>query len=235
LDYVMNYSLNGTNVNQMIDAGIYDVTVTLNAQNFVGSKTFKFTINKVAYAKSVINPVKIDVSSSSLMVSGLENVLLSIDNNNFFEETVNGLQSKTEYTVYVKVLEDKNHFTTTFNLGEFVTCPSAEFINQQIEILNEKELDFEDIDSIKQLIKEREQLSEKEQELLNDENYIQLKEKYDAYFNQIEQDIEEIRVVSHIVEFGQVKIIKRLSVALSGLCLGLVTLKKGRKKDESNI
>ena len=162
----------------------------------------------------------------------MNNILVSVDNVNFVSGTIIGLESKTEYPVYVQVLEDKNHKTTTFKLGDFETCPSAEFINEQIDIIISEELDLEDINQIKELLKDETKLSDIEKELLNDEKFGQLKEKYDEYFNQIEQEIEEVKIVSDIVDFGGAKTIKRISTTITALGAGIVLMKKGRKKDE---
>ena len=138
----------------------------------------------------------------------------------------------TQYLVYVKVLEDANHKTTTFDLGYFETCPSAEQINDEISNIISEDLDLNDINQVKELLKDCENLSEIEQALLNDEKMAQLIEKYEEYFNQIDQDVEEVKMTSNIVDFGEARMIQKLTTSITALGAGLVLLKKGRKKDE---
>ena len=233
-DYTLSYTINGDNIEEMVDAGTYLVTIELNTQNFKGTKSFEFTINKIDYDRSVLENIAVAISSNSFILSGINNISVSVNNTNFAENKIENLDSKTKYDVYVKVKEDKNHKTTSFLLGEFSTCASAEVLNEQIsEIINEQ-IVLTDINDIKELLKDCENLSESEQAILNDENYINLINQYENYFNNIEEDIEEVKIVSDIVDFGETGRIRKISTIFSVLGLGIVLIKKGKKKDEFN-
>lgn len=233
--YTLTYTTNNEEVSEMINAGVYKVKVELKTQNFKGTKTFDFVVNKIDYSEDVIKNVAVEIMSDSFIFSGLSNFEVSVDGNNFVKNKLENLESKTTYQVYIKVLESKNYKTTTFVLGEYTTCPSAENINEKAENIINKGVETGDIDDIKQLLQDYSDLTDSEELIIDEEMLNDLKEKYEEYFNQIEEEVEDVRIVSNIVDFNGNVRIKKLGVSLTSmLCVGALCLKKGKKKDEDN-
>ncbi|MBQ9795533.1 MAG: hypothetical protein IJW36_01040 [Clostridia bacterium] len=83
-------------------------------------------------------------------------------------------------------------------------------------------------------MKDYQNLSEIEQNLLNDENFLELQEKYEQYFNQIDSDIEEVKIVSDLVDFGGGIKLKKFTTSFAMLGVGMLFIKKRKKKDESD-
>ena len=233
-DYTLSYSINGESVDEMINAGTYQVKVRLNSQNYKGSKTFDFVVNKINFSETILTNIKVEISSDSFILSGLENISASVDNVNFNGSTIENLTSKTKYNVFVLIYEDENHKTTSFLLGEYSTCPSAEVINDKVEELIVDTISGNDIEEIKDILKDYQNLSEIEQNLLNDENFLELQEKYEQYFNQIDSDIEEVKIVSDLVDFGGGIKLKKFTTSFAMLGVGMLFIKKRKKKDESD-
>lgn len=231
LNCVLEYSFASEPVKQMIDAGTYSVKVKIDEQNFYGEKTFDFTIHKIDHSEKVLNALNVEISSNQFKILGLEGISVSVDNVNFNLNSVQNLNSKTAYDVYVIIPEDKNHKATKFMLGNYITCASANEINQQIEeIINEK-LNFEDVNDLKQLLKDCEELTSTEQEILNNEKYQEIIDKYNEYFESVEQDVVEVNVVSSIVDFGVSGRVRKITTMISVLGVGMLFV-KGKKKDE---
>ena len=96
---------------QLINAGIYTVTVTVTDPNYTGSKTFEFTINRAPHKAPVESDLKIEVTWNSVTVNHDEFIVqLSKDGNDpWVDTTMEGYEANTSYTLHVRFKEDDNH------------------------------------------------------------------------------------------------------------------------------
>lgn len=95
---------------QLINAGIYTVTVTATDPNYTGSKTFEFIIDKAPHKAPVESDLKIEVAWNSVTVTHDEfTVQLSKDGNDWVDTTMEGYDANSSYTLHVRFKEDANH------------------------------------------------------------------------------------------------------------------------------
>ena len=95
---------------QLINAGIYTVTVTATDPNYTGSKTFEFIIDKAPHKAPVESDLKIEVAWNSVTVNHDEFIVqLSKDGTDWVDTTMEGYEANTSYTLHVRFKEDANH------------------------------------------------------------------------------------------------------------------------------
>ena len=96
---------------ELINAGIYTVTVTATDPNYIGFKKFTFTVNKAPHKAPVESDLKIEVTWNSVTVTHDEfTVQLSKDGTTGWVDTkMEGYDANSDYTLYVRFKEDDNH------------------------------------------------------------------------------------------------------------------------------
>ena len=95
---------------QLINAGIYTVTVTVTDPNYTGSKEFTFIINKAPHKAPVEDDLKIEVTWNSVTVTHDEFIVeLSKDGNDWVDTTMGGYDANSSYTLHVRFKADDNH------------------------------------------------------------------------------------------------------------------------------
>lgn len=99
---------------ELINAGTYTVTVTATDPNYIGSKTFTFTVNRAPHKAPVESDLKIEVTWNSVTVTHDEfTVQLSKNGSTDWEDmTMGGYAANSDYTLYVRFKEDDNHSAT---------------------------------------------------------------------------------------------------------------------------
>jgi len=232
--YVLSYKLNSSDVNEIRNAGTYDVKISIDDRNYKGEKTCKFTINKINYSIDIIDNIVVNVRSNGFDISGLDNIAVSSDGVNFNDgKVINGLQPKTSYNLFVEVKESENYKSTIFNLGNVSTCASAVILNEQIASLITQKIEFSNISQIKEILRDYEALSASEEAMIDDENLQSFVNQYNGYINELNREIENIRMASDIVNLESARKTRAsLSVYASVLALGMLQFKKGKKKNE---
>lgn len=230
LNYILTYSLGDAPINGILNAGEYKVKVTIDEQNFKGSKEFTFTVNKILYPYSAIQNANVLVSANSLEVVGLSNINVGVSSNDFIASTkLQGLTDKTTYEVFVKLLESTNYKATVFSLGQFTTTPCTIKINQQIESLDDEEVNVANLDDIKSLLKDAENVSELDIDNLNLDKLNEIKAKYEEYFDNLIAEIKNVKNASSIITFGAEDTIVLASSITSVIGLGLISTRGKRK------
>ena len=96
---------------ELINAGTYTVTVTATDPNYIGSKTFTFTVNKAPHKAPVESDLKIEVTWNSVTVTHDEFIVQLSKNGTDWDvdTTMEGYKANSDYTLYVKFKEDANH------------------------------------------------------------------------------------------------------------------------------
>lgn len=232
-DYELSYTLNGKESEQILNAGKYNVKVELVNPNLKGEKSFEFTVNKINYSNEVIKNLVVEIRSNGFDLIGLSNISVSTNGIDYVKtNNINQLNSKTEYNLYLQVEETENYNATRFNLGKYSTCASAEDLNEQITIITNNNVTAEDIQSIKQILIDCNNLGSYDRAILNEEAYNSLKNEYEAYFNNLDEDIECVKTSSSIVCLDEYNRIRQATSILTAFGTGILLLKKGRKNNE---
>jgi len=234
-NYNLSYTLNGNSVSEIKNAGNYVVKVELDNQNYKGTKIFDFVVNKINYSNAFISNAHVIISSNSFVVERVDNINVSVDNQNFANSNIiENLTPNTTYEIFVKILESENYKETIFSLGEFKTSKSALEINEKIAQILSENLTFEKVTEIKEILIDIENLSEIEKEIIDNNNVELVKDKLEDYFNKINQEIQNVKSASDIVDFTSVNAIKTFSYLLSAFGVGLVIIKGKKKNDREN-
>ena len=138
-NYVAKVEYNGIEITDIVKAGTYQFTITLNEQNFYGTYTFNVVINKinVDYDLEDIKD-KMIIKANSITLASINNIEYSIDGTNYSSgakvfENLNALQT---YTIYVKHLGDINH-NDTIKIFKQKTTRNVQDINNLINALLE--------------------------------------------------------------------------------------------------
>lgn len=122
---------------QLINAGIYTVTVTPTDPNYTGSKTFEFTIDKAPHATPVKDDLKIEVTWNSVTVThGEFTVQLSKDGNDWVDTTMEGYEANSSYALHVRFKEDANHSESSNTImisGKTAERTAVEFTIADVE------------------------------------------------------------------------------------------------------
>lgn len=230
--YATEYYLNNQKVEKIVNAGQYKIVVSIQDANYLGQKEFDFVVNKINYSQSVLDGAMVEIYSNKLQVLNVQDICVGTTLQDLkCGQIVDNLSEKTTYTLFVQKNESQNYNSTTFNLGEFTTSPSANRLNVEILGLLAKQIDVLDISLIKQIIADEQILAEKERLIFNAENYNQLILNYQQYLNGLEQDIQNIKFASSIVDFNTPEVIAiSLSFITPLVFAGVIVAR--RKKDE---
>lgn len=129
---------------ELINAGIYTVTVTATDPNYTGSKTFEFTIDKAPHKAPVESDLKIEAAWDSVTVTHEEfTVQLSKDGTEWVDTTMEGYDANSSYTLHVRFKEDANHSASSNTIMisgttaertavEFTIAVAAEHYNRAV-------------------------------------------------------------------------------------------------------
>lgn len=233
-NYKLTYYKNNEEVNVIKNAGVYKVKVDLIDENYKGSKIFDFVVNKINHSQNLLDNVTISISSNSIKVEGLNNINVGVNNNFATSNVIENLTENTIYELFVKILETENYKETIYSLGNVKTSKSALIINEKIAQILTENLTIDKVSEIKEILIDIENLSEIEKEIINNNNVELVKDKLEDYFNEIKQEVQNVKSASDIVDFKNLSAIKTFSYLLSVFGLGLVIIKGKKKNDREN-
>lgn len=122
---------------QLVNAGIYTVTVTATDPNYTGSMTFPFTIDRAPHKAPVIDELTIEAAWNSVTVTHDEfTVQLSKDGNDpWVDTTMEGYEANSDYRLHVRFKEDDNHSLggSTIISGKTAERTAVEFEISDVE------------------------------------------------------------------------------------------------------
>lgn len=160
LDYNYVISMGEETFDRIVNAGTYIVTVTISDGNYEGEFVYKYVMDKAARA---INVFKTDLTINATNVSSevKGDYLYSLDNENFFSSLdFKNLNPLTTYSLYIKQVEDENHYEAKKTI-EFTTTRSVSDVKQKIDALS-SEITTEDFIKLSEIKALLEQVSEQD-------------------------------------------------------------------------
>lgn len=230
MEFTKNYDLQIKYNNQIVDeitqAGTYQITITLDEQNYYGTYTFNVTVNKIAvdFDLTLIKNQMI-VKANSITLANCENIEYSIDNVTYHsgEKVFDNLNALQTYTIYVKHLGDDNH-NDTIKTFKQKTTRLAQDVNNLIDNLPEKmNVSKATYDLFKQISSIMQEVSTYEQDQINK---TKLNEKI-AEYNQLVTKVNEI--ASEAKEASQSAFNIVLTLTALATAVGAVVLINKRK------
>lgn len=230
MEFTKNYDLQIKYNNQIVDeitqAGTYQITITLDEQNYYGTYTFNVTVNKIAvdFDLTLIKNQMI-VKANSITLANCENIEYSINNVTYYsgEKVFDNLNALQTYTIYVKHLGDDNH-NDTIKTFKQKTTRLAQDVNNLIDNLPEKmNVSKATYDLFKQISSIMQEVSTYEQDQINK---TKLNEKI-AEYNQLVTKVNEI--ASEAKEASQSAFNIVLTLTALATAVGAVVLINKRK------
>ena len=230
MEFSKNYDLQIKYNNKVVDeitlAGTYQITITLDEQNYYGTYTFNVTVNKIAvdFDLTLIKNQMI-VKANSITLANCENIEYSINNVTYYsgEKVFDNLNALQTYTIYVKHLGDDNH-NDTIKTFKQKTTRLAQDVNNLIDNLPEKmNVSKATYDLFKQISSIMQEVSTYEQDQINK---TKLNEKI-AEYNQLVTKVNEI--ASEAKEASQSAFNIVLTLTALATAVGAVVLINKRK------
>lgn len=204
VDFDKNYNIKVVceekTVDEIVNAGEYKFTITINESNYYGEYIFYVTINKVNVAFNLEEVKdKLIVKANSISFASLNNIEYSIDGNNYFAgaKTFDSLNALQTYKIYVKHLGDKNH-NDTIKTFKQKTTRSVNDVNNLIDRLPEEmNVKKETFDLFKQINSMILEVSSYEQDQINKTKLNEKIAEYNNLVKKVNDIANEAKVVAN--------------------------------------
>ena len=113
LQYEVVFKFTGESVSAIVNAGTYEVIVSINEANYKGTKTFTFNVNK---AERVAEQIQCVVYSDKIILTKIEGALYAINEYAYqISNEFTNLKATTAYVLRIKVQENENY--KEYNIG----------------------------------------------------------------------------------------------------------------------
>ena len=222
LDYTLLYKKNNIQVEEIRNAGTYEVIVNIDENNYKGTATFDYVVNKIERQKPIIN---YQVTSNSIIVEQIDNAIYAINNFAYQQSNVFiGLESDTVYQIKVKVNESENYFARESDFVSVKTTFSLATFNQMLNAFGE--FSVTKIQGLKEIYASYNKLSEIDKSNINAVKYNEILTDYNEYLEVAEDEVSEAVSVSSLA-LGGLNFVKYLGAILAIISLFVVLRMRG--------
>ena len=221
---------------EVVNAGTYYVyiTATEGSAVFESNVTLQFTVNKAAFDTTKLDATDLELHYNKVVVKGdfvSYTLCTGLDSENLTEgDTVSNLTAMKSYTIYVKVLESDNYLESSVMSIAFTTTFDPTSVNSELDKLA-KSFGFKDIATYKTVIANIENVSEKDESLIDSTKLETVKSNYKKLTSSAKSAVTSARDVASKTAQTSLKVkvasTSAISLAVAGLMVGLK-----KKKDK---
>lgn len=221
---------------EVVNAGTYYVyiTATEGSAVFESNVTLQFTVNKAAFDTTKLDATDLELHYNKVVVKGdfvSYTLYTGLDSENLTEgDTVSNLTAMKSYTIYVKVLESDNYLESSVMSIAFTTTFDPTSVNSELDKLA-KSFGFKDITTYKTVIANIENVSEKDESLIDSTKLETVKSNYKKLTSSAKSAVTSARDVASKTAQTSLKVkvasTSAISLAVAGLMVGLK-----KKKDK---
>ncbi len=214
--YVLSYEKNGAPVDAIVNAGTYEVRVTIDEENYKGEDVFEYTVNKAARpAPEVEKPA---AYGNKIVLP--EGYLYRLGTGEWqTENEFAGLDGETEYTFWVKAPESENYLESAAAEVKVSTTLAVEDYREMVEALGAFEM--AKYEEFKEAFLAQNRVSEYERAEIAAE-VAKLNAAFDAYRESV---LGEAQIADAVADRALLNFVLSLAAAGALAALGLAAVK----------
>lgn len=195
INYRLSYKVDDTEVEEIKNAAVYNISVIIDELNYKGGKDFTFTVNTVDPEYEEINNSKFMIYSYKIIAPELNNAMYKLGDGEWVSNNVfDNLTEDTTYVIAIKILATQN--TNAEDLGEFkiVTGLSAATVNAMFSHIDS--FAVEHISAIKLANKSLAKVSQYEIADVDTEQLSNLVYAFENYLNILNSEVTTSNMVA---------------------------------------
>ncbi len=211
LQYEVAFKFKGESVSAIVNAGTYEVIVSINEANYKGTKTFTFNVNK---AERVAEQIQCIAYSDRIVLTKIDGALYAINEYAYqISNEFTNLKANTAYVIRIKVQENENYKEYNYDPITVTTTFSASLFNEMLDNFGEK-FTLDKLGELKAIYNAFANLSEEDKAVVNVDKYNDLINQFKDYIESVQNETNEAVKASSLA-FGGLNLVKYIGAVLA--------------------